>query len=88
MPTPAKNLPALTLALLALLVSGCAHNSSPPVLRPAEVPPLPPQARQPAKPPICSTTCSDGLTKLRTKSLDSLTSPTPPAQPANAPTTR
>ena len=65
--------PALMLLALSLLVMGCACVQPPPpqppvVVPPPEVPPLPQSARQPAAPPLCSPTCSDGLKRL----LDSL----------------
>ena len=78
-----------TLLLLPLLLTGCASVSQPsPPVRPALIPPLPAEARQPVPPPICSPTCSAGLTTLRDKLLHLLTPPTAPAQPASGPTTR
>lgn len=66
---------ALTLIGLLLLVSGCANRSpvSPPHVQPPAIPELSDQARQPEPPEICLTGCSNGLTKLRTELLDTLT---------------
>ena len=36
----------------------------PPVIQPAQIPALPPEARQPKTPELCSPTCSEGLRKL------------------------
>lgn len=80
---------ALKLTLLALLVSGCASNSQPlpsPVVPPPQLPPLPPQGRQPTRPEICLPTCSAGLTRLRTTLLDSLTKHLPLEPSASGPT--
>lgn len=68
---------ALMLLPMLLLASGCA-SKSPPSLPPVvvaapEIPPLPPQARQPTPPEICSPTCSAGLMRLRMELLDLLT---------------
>lgn len=81
---------ALLLLLLVLLASGCAQNSPLPdaVVEPARVLPLPQEARQPTPPAICSSGCSNGLTKLRTELLDMLTKAASPASPASAPTSR
>ena len=64
-PMPRKNLkkPALTLLLPLLLLTGCASESSsysPPVA-PAQIPPLPAEARQEPTPAICLPTCSTNL---------------------------
>lgn len=77
--------------LLPVLVSACAGVSqpSPPVVvPPPAIPPLPEVARQPTPPPICSPTCSAGLTRLRTELLNMLTSPALPAKDASGPMTR
>ena len=69
--------------LLPMLVSACAGVSqpSPPVVvPPPAIPPLPAVARQPTPPPICSPTCSAGLTRLRTELLNMLTQPALPAE--------
>lgn len=82
---------SLMLLLLPMLVSACAGVSqpSPPVVAPPPaIPPLPAVARQPTPPPICSPTCSAGLTKLRTELLNMLTQPVSPAGGASGPTTR
>ena len=88
MPVNHLPLPRLMLPLLLMLVSGCAQLSPPPaaVVPPPRVPPLPAEARQPAPPPICSPTCSAGLTRLRTELLGTLTHPASPGAPASAPT--
>lgn len=83
--------PKLLLVLLTAQLLGCASGS--PKLPPQPVPPpridpLPTQARQPQRPPICTPTCSDGLTRLYEQLLDSLTTPPLPAPPASASTTR
>lgn len=74
------------LLLLGLLLSGCGTVSKPlppPVVRPAAIPPLPIQAKQPAPPEICLPTCSAGLTRLRER-LQRLPMPHgQPAKPAN-----
>ena len=36
----------------------------PPVIQPAQIPALPPEAQQPKTPELCSPTCSEGLRKL------------------------
>lgn len=80
---------ALLLTALAALVMGCSSVS--PLSRPPpepEIPPLPEAARQPSRPPICSPTCSDGLTRERESWQPSLTKPAPPEKPASAATTR
>ncbi len=89
-PKPTVIARALTLLALPMLVSACAGVSqpSPPVVvPPPAIPPLPAAARQPTPPPICSPTCSAGLTKLRKELLDMLTKHTSPAEPASARTT-
>lgn len=82
--------PALMPLALALLLQACASNSVPiaaPPPKPPRIPALPPQARQPTPPSICSPTCSAALTTERANWQRSLTWPTPPAAPVNAPTT-
>lgn len=75
-----KPVPLLLTALLlmpVLLVSGCAtptpEPSPPSVISPAKRPPLPQEGRAPTPPSICSSTCSDGLTQLRTTLQRTLT---------------
>ena len=80
----------LMLAALALLLTACAASSppiSPAPVQAAQMPALPPQARQPQVPSICSPTCSSALTAERESWQRSLTPPTPPEQPANGLTT-
>lgn len=69
-----RTLPAL---LLTVLLAGCVCNTPPPpaVVLPPQRPALPPEARQPELPEICSPTCSDGLTRLREQLLRTLTEP-------------
>ncbi|AIO33324.1 putative rz gp24 [Burkholderia cenocepacia] len=78
---------ALMLPPLLLLLTACASRS--PSLSPERaIPPLRPEARQPATPSICLPTCSDGLTKLRENWRESLTSgelPVSSARPITAP---
>ena len=71
---PKKNsmLWPLMLLPLALLLTGCAHESPSYPVDPPRVPPLAKQARQPARPEICVPTCPAGLTRLRTNLLNSL----------------
>ena len=68
MPRTRSASPLLTLPALAVLLTSCANaptssvpsaQLSPPI--PAQIPPLPPQARQPPAPELCSPTCSEGL---------------------------
>lgn len=90
MPKTRNSRPSVLLLLLLLtLASGCATNS--PLRAPDAVPLIPPlsaAARQPPPPKICTPTCSDGLTRLRTELLDTLAKPQPQAAPASAATTR
>ncbi len=79
-PTPLAWL--LTLALLALLLTGCAARL--PVPASSSVPPLPAEARQPPTPSACQPSCSAALRSL----LESLTSAVQREAPASAPTTR
>lgn len=79
-------------AALLLLVTGCATklDGSPPpvvVLGP-QVPPLPPAARPPTPPAICSQTCSSGWTRMAENWLNTPTefgSQGKPASPATKP---
>lgn len=71
----------LLATLLCLSVTACATTTAPPSAEPAKPPPLVQEALPPDPPPICSPTCSDGLTKLRatlrTMLMDSGLLPTP-----------
>lgn len=78
---------ALMPMLLLLLLTACADRS-PRSSRMLDVPPLRPEARQPATPSICLPTCSAGLTRERESWQRSLTSDASPASSANAVTTR
>ncbi len=77
---------ALMLMPLLLLLTACANNSPRTSSVPA-IPPLPPEARQPATPSICLPTCSAGLTKLRESWQKSLTTEVSPASNAKPTTT-
>ncbi|KVE88133.1 hypothetical protein WI99_11780 [Burkholderia cepacia] len=78
---------ALLLMLPMLLLTACASRS--PNLSPERaIPPLRPEARQPAAPSICSPTCSAGLMRLRESSRESLMSEALPGSNAKATTTR
>lgn len=80
---------AALLLLPLTLAAGCASNLKPSGKAEAPaIPPLAKEARQPSPPKICTQWCSDGLMKLRTKLLDSLTKAAPPADSANETTTR
>lgn len=70
-----------------VLLSACA-SESPHSLPTSGVPPLRPEARQPATPSVCLPTCSDGLTRLRESSRESLMSAASPVGSASAVTTR
>ncbi|KUZ33567.1 hypothetical protein WS52_18590 [Burkholderia territorii] len=72
---------------LLLLLTACA-SKSPDFSSVGAIPPLRPEARQPATPSICSPTCSAGLTRLRENSRELLTSGALPAGSAKATTTR
>ncbi len=74
-----SKLRAAMLMLPLMLAAGCAHKSTvlPPLVEPPAIPALPQAARQPTPPPICSPTCSAGLTRLRKELLDMLTKPAP-----------
>lgn len=72
-----RNRPPLRLLMLiapVLLLSACA-SKSPVSVPPAEIPPLPAEARvsQVPTPSICSSGCSAGWTRLVETSVDSLT---------------
>lgn len=77
---------ALPLMLPLLLLTACA-SKSPSSSHGPTIPPLRPEARQPMTPSICLPTCSDGLTRLRESSLESLTSAVSPASSVSATTT-
>ncbi len=79
-PTPRACL--LTLALLALLLTGCAVQL--PVPASESVPPLPAEARQPPTPSVCLPSCSLALKTL----LESLMSAVQREQPASSHTMR
>lgn len=87
---PAKRPTPWTLlsVLLPMLVSACAQPSPPSAVVPRAPFLLPQEARQPTPPKECLPTCSEGLTRLRTELLDSLTPATSPGSPASAPPTR
>lgn len=74
--------------LLLMSLTAC---SAPPANWPAapvanaQLPPLPPAARQPSLPPFCSPTCSAALTVERVNWQHWLTEPSPQASPASAP---
>lgn len=80
---------ALPLLMLGLLLTACGSDGPlvrPPV--PPKIPALPAQARQPDPPAICRPTCSDGLARLLSSSLNSPTPAVQPASPASASMTR
>ena len=76
MPRLKSALPRLLPLALVMLLTACSVVSKPsqpsapipPVIQPAQIPALPPEARQPQTPALCSPSCSEGLRKL----LDSL----------------
>lgn len=83
----------LAMLLMPLLLgSACApqkpDSAQPSLQGRAPVPALPQEARQPTPPSVCSPTCSEGLTRLRTELLDSLTRAVGPDSTANGSTTR
>jgi hypothetical protein len=60
----------LTLLVPALLLTACSAvlkpsppNAPTPSVTPPRIPDLPPEARQPKTPALCSPSCSDGLRK-------------------------
>ncbi|ETP64874.1 hypothetical protein BDSB_05580 [Burkholderia dolosa PC543] len=73
------------LLLLALPLAAC-NSASISSSQPPSIPPLPPEARQPATPSICLPTCSAGLTSARENWRKSLTSGALPASNASATT--
>lgn len=75
---------------LCVLATACAHSLKLPTRSDAavKIQPLPPEAKQPSPPTICSISCADGWTKLRTELSNLLTRPTSPAAPANESTKR
>lgn len=79
-PEPTHLASLLTLALLALLLTGCAARL--PVPASSSVPPLPAEARQPPTPSVCLPSCSAALKTL----LESLTSAVLRERPASNPT--
>ena len=76
---------AAMLLALAVSVMGCAQTSTvtAPPPEPPRIPELPPQARQPELPSICSPSCSAGLTKLRESWRKRLTLPTQQDSPVS-----
>ncbi|AOI98082.1 hypothetical protein WS66_20730 [Burkholderia sp. LA-2-3-30-S1-D2] len=74
------------LLLLALPLAACS-NASISSSQPPAIPPLPPEARQPATPSICLPTCSAALTSARASWQSTLTVPASPASSASATTT-
>jgi hypothetical protein len=72
----------MTLAASMLLLQGCAGLYPPGYTSP---PPLPPQARQPELPAMCSPTCSERLRLDYETWRLWLTNPALPATPASAP---
>lgn len=79
----------LPLIVCALALASC--SATPPILPPPlvierEIPPLPKAAKQPAPPPVCVQSCSDGLTMLRLQLLPSPMRLGEPASSASAPT--
>ncbi|KVA25266.1 hypothetical protein WI44_04320 [Burkholderia cepacia] len=78
---------ALLLTLPMLLLTACASKSQSSSPERA-IPPLRPEARQPAAPSICLPSCSAGLTRLRESSRESLTTGALPGGSAKATTTR
>lgn len=81
---------AVTALLLTLLASACASKSPsslpPPSVNPVQPPALTPAARQIPQdqlPSICLPSCTQGLTRLREQSLQSLTMQESVVLPAN-----
>lgn len=92
---PNLRLRSAIVLLLTLLASACASKSPsslpPASVKPVQHPALTPAARQiplDQLPSICWPTCTQGLTRLREQSLQSLTMPASAASPANVNTTR
>ncbi len=75
------------LLLLVLPLAACSSVSTSSSQPPA-IPPLPPEARQPATPSICLPTCSAALTSARASWQSMLTVPVSPASSASATTMR
>ncbi|QTP32830.1 hypothetical protein B7759_01408 [Burkholderia glumae] len=86
---PLNNVPPRSAMLLplVLLLTACASKFQPSCPAPS-IPPLPPEARQPATPSECLPTCSKALMSARESWQKSLTSEASPASSANAITTR
>jgi len=80
----------LSLSLVLLTACASAPQPLPPpvVVAPPSIPPLPPEARQPPTPGLCSLTCSQGLSSLLGSLLSSPTSVVAPELPASGPTPR
>ncbi len=74
------------LLLLVLPLAACSSASTSSSQPPA-IPPLPPEARQPATPSICLPTCSAALTSARANWQSTLTAPVSPASSVSATTT-
>ncbi len=74
------------LLLLALPLAACNSASISSSQSPV-IPPLPPEARQPATPSICLPTCSAALTSALANWQSMLTEPASPASNASATTT-
>jgi hypothetical protein len=76
------------LLLLPMLLTGCASPpTSPQIVAPPLIPPLPQEARQPPA-PSCSPSCSGALRRELQSWLDLLTPPVSlgrPAKPATTP---
>lgn len=79
-PTPLACL--LTLALLALLLTGCAARL--PVPASSSVPPLIEEAKPCPRPSVCQGSCSKRVAQL----LNGLSASLPAELPASSPTTR
>lgn len=85
MPTPPLPLSRPMLAGLLSLLAACQTPSepSPPSVTPERrLPALPPAARQPEPPALCSPSCSAGLMTLRESLQRMLTEPEPQGSPA------
>ncbi len=74
------------LLLLVLPLAACSSASTS-SSQPLAIPPLPPEARQPAAPSICLPTCSAALTSARATWQSTLTVPASPASSVSATTT-
>ncbi len=81
-------LPRSRMLLLLVLQLAACSSASISSSQPPAIPPLPPEARQPATPSICLPNCSAGLTSARESWRRSLTSAASPANSASAVTTR